>query len=221
MTIVRKLTFDQYVVIQNDLNELTVPGWRNVLTVDQYRTAIFDELAELMGSSNWKWWKHQDQYNRWNAKIEVVDIFHFALSIFILNKTHVVSGDHIFGENREDFAQLFDMNGNLNHTLFINKAVDLLHEHCPSEMDALFSVAGMTAEEVSATYIAKAQLNVFRQQQGYKDGSYRKIVDGMEDNERLKKFVDKFLEDDKMSIQNLIDEIIEYFYEHSEPDKET
>lgn len=217
----RKLTFNEYIHIQNDLNEITVQNWKNMLSVDQFRTAIFDELAELMGSSNWKWWKHQDQYDKWNAKIEVIDIFHFALSIFILNKTYVVSGDHVFGEGRENFGQLFDVDGNLNHSQFINKSVALLEQHCPSEMDELFAIAGMTAEEVSAIYVAKAQLNVFRQQSGYKDGSYAKIQDGMEDNQRLKFFVDKFLADDRMSIQNLIDMIISYLYEHKETDKET
>lgn len=46
-------------------------------------------------------------------------------------------------------------------------------------------VAGMDAEAVWDLYCKKNRLNRDRQDQGYKEGVYRKVVNGMEDNERL------------------------------------
>ena len=68
----------------------------------------------------------------------------------------------------------------------------------------------MNAEEVSAIYVVKSQLNFFRQKNGYADGTYVKVRDGMEDNARLKYFVDMFLQNGTMSIQNLMDLVVEH-----------
>jgi hypothetical protein len=40
-------------------------------------------------------------------------------------------------------------------------------------------------------YVAKNWLNTFRQENGYKDGTYRKIIDGVEDNKLLFKLVEE------------------------------
>jgi hypothetical protein len=45
--------------------------------------------------------------------------------------------------------------------------------------------AGMPFEELYRRYIGKNVLNFFRQDNGYKDGSYRKTWKGREDNEHL------------------------------------
>ena len=43
----------------------------------------------------------------------------------------------------------------------------------------------MTPDALFAAYVGKNVLNFFRQDHGYKDGSYRKTWQGREDNEHL------------------------------------
>lgn len=58
--------------------------------------------------------------------------------------------------------------------------VDMLHFWV-----SMCTVAGLSAEEVIALYFKKNQLNHTRQDQGYKEGTYQKIQNGIEDNEHL------------------------------------
>ena len=51
---------------------------------------------------------------------------------------------------------------------------------------------GMTTDELYSLYVAKNTLNIFRQDHGYKDGTYTKIwYDGQEDNVHLTAIVEK------------------------------
>jgi dimeric dUTPase (all-alpha-NTP-PPase superfamily) len=204
----RTLNFGEFVAIQNDLNEFTVSEWKKNLTVDHFRVAILDEMSELLNSTNWKWWKLQDQHDDWNLQIEIIDIFHFALSIFILNNTYHHSKDLEFGTKGDGVNHMLTFENTLNHAEFINNMAALLSDYTPTDMDNLFAAAGMNPEEISAIYIVKSQLNFFRQSGGYANGTYQKVQDGMEDNVRLKYFVDMFLQNDTMSIQNLMDSVI-------------
>ena len=45
------------------------------------------------------------------------------------------------------------------------------------------TVAGIDADDVINLYLKKNQLNHKRQNEGYKDGNYEKVVDGVEDNQ--------------------------------------
>ena len=49
----------------------------------------------------------------------------------------------------------------------------------------LLKAADMDFAELVRQYLGKNVLNFFRQDHGYKDGSYRKLWDGREDNEHL------------------------------------
>jgi dimeric dUTPase (all-alpha-NTP-PPase superfamily) len=46
-----------------------------------YARALGQELAELVDSVPWKWWASYQQFDKHNAKVEVVDIFHFLISL--------------------------------------------------------------------------------------------------------------------------------------------
>ncbi len=43
--------------------------------------ALSQEVAELVDSVPWKWWARYQTYDRDNARIEVVDLFHFLISL--------------------------------------------------------------------------------------------------------------------------------------------
>lgn len=45
-----------------------------------YSRAMTQELAELTDSVPWKWWAKYQQLDEQNARVEVVDLFHFLIS---------------------------------------------------------------------------------------------------------------------------------------------
>jgi dimeric dUTPase (all-alpha-NTP-PPase superfamily) len=46
-----------------------------------YSRAMSQELAELIDSVPWKWWAKYQKYDEQNARVEVVDMFHFLISM--------------------------------------------------------------------------------------------------------------------------------------------
>lgn len=46
-----------------------------------YTRAMQQELAELTDSVPWKWWAKYQKFDEQNAKVEVIDLFHFLISM--------------------------------------------------------------------------------------------------------------------------------------------
>jgi dimeric dUTPase (all-alpha-NTP-PPase superfamily) len=46
-----------------------------------YTRAMQQELSELVDSVPWKWWARYQQFDEQNARVEVVDLFHFLVSL--------------------------------------------------------------------------------------------------------------------------------------------
>ena len=46
-----------------------------------YVRAMQQELAELTDSVPWKWWAKYQEFDKQNARVEVVDLFHFLISL--------------------------------------------------------------------------------------------------------------------------------------------
>jgi dimeric dUTPase (all-alpha-NTP-PPase superfamily) len=45
-----------------------------------YCRAMSQEIAELTDCVPWKWWANYQTFDRQNARVEVVDLFHFLIS---------------------------------------------------------------------------------------------------------------------------------------------
>ena len=58
-----------------------------------YTRAMQQELAELTDSVPWKWWAKDQEFDHQNAKVEVVDLFHFLVS---LAQTLGMTADDVF-----------------------------------------------------------------------------------------------------------------------------
>jgi len=58
-----------------------------------YTRAMQQELAELTDSVPWKWWAKYQKFDHQNAKVEVVDLFHFLVS---LAQTLGMTADDVF-----------------------------------------------------------------------------------------------------------------------------
>ena len=60
----------------DNLNEEQKAHW-----VLNYTRAMQQELSELIDSVPWKWWARYQTFDEQNARVEVVDLFHFLVSI--------------------------------------------------------------------------------------------------------------------------------------------
>jgi dimeric dUTPase (all-alpha-NTP-PPase superfamily) len=58
-----------------------------------YCRAMSQELAELTDSVPWKWWAKYQKFDEQNARVEVVDLFHFLIS---LAQVLGMSADEVF-----------------------------------------------------------------------------------------------------------------------------
>lgn len=148
---------------------------------------IHMEAAEAIDSFNWKHWKDLEApHDLDNARVELVDIWHFLMSEAI----------H-FGD--AGFAEIYnDMKAERNTDP--EKLVEILEKIIavsasasvdPSknslyDLFALFfqAIAHMEMDipELYKRYLVKNQLNTFRQDHGYKNGSYVKMWGAVEDN---------------------------------------
>ena len=164
--------------LQNKINEKVHPHWREQ-NFEWYR-AIWVECAELLDHYGWKWWKKQSP-NQAQIELELVDIWHFGLSILLSNydiekSTSLISegmidqrGSGKFRENLEDFT---------SNTLQ-TRSFDL------KRFNQVMNDVGLTFEKLYVGYISKNVLNSFRQDKGYQAGTYIKDWGGIEDNEYL------------------------------------
>ena len=171
---------------QNEVNVLTRGDTWATQGLD-WRLAISQETAELIDSVDWKWWKHM-KVDLDNAKIEIVDIWHFTLSLMLeeaiivdeimmdkfdaLTKTGEVS----VAQNRDEIIKHFK---NINKVA----ANDKLSLEIADAVLMAAGKIGMSLEDVTKLYFGKAVLNRFRQMHGYAEGTYKKDWDGYEDNE--------------------------------------
>ena len=58
-----------------------IPEAEQTKWVLNYSRAMQQELAELVDSVPWKWWAKYQKFDLQNARVEVVDLFHFLISI--------------------------------------------------------------------------------------------------------------------------------------------
>lgn len=69
-----------------------------------YCRALSQELAELTDSVPWKWWAKYQKFDEQNAKVEVVDLFHFLISIA-----------QVLGMSADDVYQAYLKKNAVNH----------------------------------------------------------------------------------------------------------
>ena len=151
-----------------------------------WRLAIMQEGSELIDSFNWPWWK-QLNTDLLNAKIEVIDILHFNLSILYEEGANV---DEIYEEKLKALSTDQELTLPRDMNLLIKYLKNIVkvaaNDRSGVEIaDALFLAAGkigITFDEIVKMYFGKSVLNKFRQDNGYSQGAYIKIWNDVEDN---------------------------------------
>lgn len=196
----------EMLLLQQKLNDETNGiGWENGYTknnrIINWKRCIYMECAELIDSFSWKHWKDINKDIDWeNATIEVVDIWHFVMSLVledykINNRGDIdklasdlsdIQGFERFGKEPYDRDNIEPM-GVIND---IETIINLSTRYSPDIYDGLvkeyFSLAlkcGVNLSTLYKYYVAKNVLNKFRQDHGYKEGTYQKVWNGKEDNE--------------------------------------
>ncbi|MDQ8187258.1 dUTPase [Pelagicoccus sp. SDUM812002] len=71
-----------------DIDEEEQAKW-----VLNYSRAMQQEMAELIDSVPWKWWAKYQTFDKQNARVEVIDLFHFLIS---MAQTLGMSADDVY-----------------------------------------------------------------------------------------------------------------------------
>jgi len=173
----------QMLTMQNAMNSRVSETWRDN-GYEWYR-AIWVECAEMLDHHGWKWWKHQE-IDIAQVQLELVDIFHFGLSLHLMTGATVESITDTLAieltqsSDEKDFKIALE---NLASAAVTDKSFDAL------ALADCMRLMNMDLDELFRQYVGKNTLNFFRQDHGYKEGTYIKIWNGEEDNEVLAKLV--------------------------------
>ncbi len=171
--------------LQKKLNNRVSPEWEADTKQEKYDTwmAILDETVEVLGSKKWKWWKDTAELGSidWdNVQVELIDIFHFMLSISIQLKQQ----DSIFmtlmafqknkldgksaGFNQQEF---FDKFWSEFLMAVWQKSIPLV----VVKWCEFYYLSGGDFNNLVRDYFIKNALNHIRQEFGYSSGKYQKM----------------------------------------------
>lgn len=166
--------------LQDEMNTRVNHDWR--LQRRAWWRAIWVECAELMDHyGGWKWWKHTERDTA-QALLEIVDIWHFGLSIELERHTDARQAAQTIA-SALDAAEAFED---------VHQAVEHVARIALAEQRMAFAAVPWLLGSVEADfqtlyrqYVGKNLLNLFRQDHGYREGSYVKVWQGREDNVHL------------------------------------
>jgi dimeric dUTPase (all-alpha-NTP-PPase superfamily) len=189
--------------LQQRLNDDTNgPKWREGWTKQgksiNWKRCIVMETAELIESFPWKHWKSiEGGIDLENIKIEIVDIWHFVMSYLLRFHTPEeaaklalvtmkvsqiklpVSWSEKENARLEALLAPFE---DLMALALIKSDDEAYQEELLEQFWECVDAVGLSFDELYRLYIGKNALNQFRQQHGYKEGTYQKIWNGKEDN---------------------------------------
>lgn len=188
----RTASLREMLALQNELNSVIDSDWVNAK--NPFLRAAFVEAAEALDHHGWKWWKSQAP-DFYQLQMELIDILHFYLSD-VLAEFDVdmdLSTKAVMAEISEDGVFFDGASYNLAD-LDIPRLLELLGAMAAARrrsfaiLDRLIERCSLGWDEAFQIYVSKNILNLFRQANGYKEGSYIKIWCGEEDNVWLERF---------------------------------
>lgn len=165
--------------LQDEMNTKVHSDWRGQ-GFEWYR-AIWVECAELMDHYGWKWWKKQDP-DRDQVVLELIDIWHFGLSRML----ELGGSSGKIAKNIADELDLTTQGGDFKEDVeAFSETVLRTRSFDVKGFSKLMMGMDLTFDQLYTSYVGKNVLNFFRQDNGYKDGSYKKVWNQKEDNEHL------------------------------------
>lgn len=177
--------------MQGEMNAKVNPQWLDAGY--PFLRAVVIEGAEAIEHAGYKWWKAQTRDHQQLA-MELVDIWHFALSAEIVLKSgdkalaadsmlaeYAASTQHVvFDSNTYRFSEM-----DLIRKLEILIGMASVRRFSISLFESILIECGMDWADLYRQYVGKNVLNFYRQDMGYQTGTYLKIWEGREDNEHL------------------------------------
>ncbi len=208
-----KIYLEEMLALQQKLNDETNGlGWENGYTkhnrMINWKRCIYMECAELIDSFSWKHWKNINKDTDWdNVTVEIVDIWHFVMSLLL--EDYKTNGK---GDLEKLVKDILDVQGfetftkepasvkDANVMELINDIESIINDTTSFEIELFdgllreyFSLArkcGVNLKVLYKFYVAKNVLNQFRQDHGYKEGHYKKVWNGLEDNVVMLSFLE-------------------------------
>jgi len=194
--------------LQNQLNDATNgENWTQGITKNgktiNWNRCIYMECAEMIDSFAWKHWKSIEQKADWNnLQIEVVDVWHFIISLGLENYAKNFKGGledlainvsqcenfQNLENNSKTFASQDKVMAKVEEIIKLSLEKENLElEKLINSFFDLVTMSGLNLQSLYRLYVGKNILNQFRQDNGYKDGTYIKVWNGEEDNVVMKK----------------------------------
>lgn len=190
------LTQDQaktMLLLQHGMNTKVDPDW--IQARYPYLRAVAIEGAEAIEHHGWKWWKKQE-LDLAQLQMELIDIWHFILSEMLL-RSHDTSTDP-----QQALATALQQSESISRVQLDGNDYTLAEMDLLSKLELLIGLSVVRRIELSVfasimtdcqldwtelfrQYVGKNVLNMFRQDKGYKSGTYQKTWNGREDNEYL------------------------------------
>lgn len=96
-------SLDDDIVEKRSLQDITPEVW-----IQKETLAMISELSELLDEVNFKWWKNPKEINLNNVKEELIDIFHFFMSMCLkvgMNADEVY--ERYIEKNKENFKRQY------------------------------------------------------------------------------------------------------------------
>jgi hypothetical protein len=185
--------------LQDKLNQVVNPDWM-AAGYSWYR-AIYMEAAEMLDGLGWKWWKADGHYTRGQMQLELVDIWHFAMShILALHEgdfeaaaTEIAAYFTKLEEDPDAFGEITGVETRKLIDLLAGSAAIQRQLNGPAFAQLMVRF-DLTWDRLYEIYLGKNVLNLFRQANGYKEGTYRKMWNGEEDNVVLERYMKLFPE---------------------------
>jgi len=184
-------------------------GYNKYGKIISWKRCIYMECAELIDSFSWKHWKNIKAEPNWqNIQIEVIDIWHFVMSLALEEYHNKKLGgtDEIIQyildnksfkmfckePKKTDSAEQMEIINQVERVIHITSGVDSdIFERIISEYFTIAYNCGLNIYSLYKVYIGKNVLNGFRQDNGYKEGSYKKIWGKVEDNVVMNKIINE------------------------------
>ena len=196
--------------LQQQLNDSTNGiGWENGVTKNgksiNWRRCITMECAEMIDSFGWKHWKSITQETDYaNLQIEIVDVWHFVMSLVLeftkksgaesieelaLRISQTPEYQKLQNDAIPSFAEDTVLMIKIENVMRLS-LIPISPEMIGALIEEFFELVymgGLNLNQLYRLYVGKNILNQFRQDHGYKEGTYLKMWDGLEDNAVMKR----------------------------------
>jgi hypothetical protein len=187
------------ILIQDALGQAQHPRWRS----QKYDLglAATEEVFEMLEHTKWHWWKNaavtEADIDWESVHYELADVFNFMVSDLLVTFSH----EHVVKDFVDGYARLKEYGyavRSVDRIRTVSKDLieSLLHGTDPFSGGypaynflRLMQEVGLSMERLYDIYRAKAELNFFRWENGFKEGTYTRMWMGQKDDVYLRNIV--------------------------------